>query len=83
MATIPLLRLTLLSGQFYNHASGHTDPNDLVTVSPATNEGGVIMHEREEVSPQDGLTIRPRSDTISLSQITDMFNSSVPAVQLY
>lgn len=35
-----------LSGQFYNHASGYTDPSDLVSVSPATNEGGVIMHER-------------------------------------
>lgn len=32
--------------QFYNYASGHTNPNDLVTVSPATNEGSVIMHDR-------------------------------------
>lgn len=35
-----------MSGQFYNHASGYTDPADLVSVSPATNKGGVIMHER-------------------------------------
>lgn len=35
-----------MSGQFYNYASGHTNPNDLVTVSPATNEGSVIMHDR-------------------------------------
>lgn len=67
MATTPLLRLTFLSRQFYNHASGYPDPGDLVTVSLATNEGGVIMHERG-VSPQHGLAVGSGADTVSLSQ---------------
>lgn len=75
MATIPLLRLTLLSLRFYIHASGHTDPGDLVTVSPATNEGSATMHGRGDFTSEwPKIWMEGRHN--SLSQITATISST-------